>query len=163
MLLATALALTSVLHLHHPQLEQHRYITGGWVLTVGADRFTDLLTCSLQTRTMHYRNGTVIFHLKRGLETTHAVYKLDDGPATPVSNAFHDVETHGFFPRRGWVDDLAGGDVALPVSYLREADRVSIRASVKMAPVVFKVNRLDDAIDQARAEGCTETSFSPPS
>ncbi len=129
------------------------------MLTVGHDRFTDALTCSLKTPTMHYRDETVIFHLKRGLDTTHAFYKVDDGPAAPVSNAFHEVETHGFFPRRGWVDDEAGGDVALPVSYLRDADRVWIRASTKMAPTVFKVNRLEDALDRAHAEGCTEASF----
>ena len=158
-MLLAALALTSVLHHHQPQVTRHRYVTGGWLLTVGQDHFTDALTCSLKTRTMHYRNETLIFHLKRGLETTHAFYKVDDGPAAPVSNAFHEVETHGFFPRRGWVDDPAGGDVALPVSYLRDADRVWIRASTKMAPTVFKVNRLDDALDHARAEGCTEASF----
>ena len=158
-MLLAALALTSVLHHHQPQVTRHRYVTGGWLLTVGHDHFTDALTCSLKTRTMHYRNETLIFHLKRGLETTHAFYKVDDGPAAPVSNAFHEVETHGFFPRRGWVDDPAGGDVALPVSYLRDADRVWIRASTKMAPTVFKVNRLDDALDHARAEGCTEASF----
>ncbi len=162
MLLAATLALTSVLHPlghHRPQVTRHRYVTGGWLLTVGRDHFTDALTCSLKTRTMRYRSETVIFHLGRGLETTHAVYKIDDGPAAPVSDAFHEVEAHGFFPRRGWVDDPAGGDVALPVSYLRDADRVSIRASTRMAPAEFKVNRLDDALDRARAEGCTEASF----
>ena len=56
-------------------------------------------------------------------------------------------------------EDPAGGDVALPVSYLRDADRVWIRASTRMAPTVFKVNRFDDALDEARAEGCTEASF----
>jgi hypothetical protein len=162
MLLAAALALTSVLNPlqhHRPQVTQRHYVTGGGLLTVGADRFTDALTCSLKTRSMHYRNQTLIFHLKSGLETTHAVYKIDDSPAIPISNAFHEVETHGFFPRRGWVDDPAGGDVALPVSYLRDADRVAIRASTRMAPTVFKVNRLDDALDRAWAEGCTEASF----
>jgi hypothetical protein len=162
MLLAVTLALTSVLHPfqhHRPQVTQHRYVTGGWLLTVGADRFTDALTCSLKTRTMHYRNRTLIFRLRHGIDTTHAFYKIDDGPAAPVSKAFHDVETHGFFPRRGWVDDPAGGEVALPVSYLRDADRVWIRASTTMTPAVFRVNRLDDALDEARAQGCTEASF----
>jgi hypothetical protein len=162
MLLAAALALSSVLHPlqhHKPQVARHRYVTGGWTLVVGHDRFTDALTCSLKTRTMHYRNETLIFHLRRGLETTHAFYKVDDGPAAPVSDAFHEVETHGFFPRRGWVDDPAGGDVALPVSWVREADRVWIRATTKMAPTEFKVNQLDDALEHAHEEGCTEASF----
>ena len=132
MLLAAALALTSVLHpihLHPPQVTQHRYVSGGWVVTVGHDRFTDALVCSLKTRTMHYRKETLIFHLKRGLETTHAFYKIDDGSAVPVSDVFHEVEAHGFFPRRGWVDDPAGGDVALPASYVHDARHVWIRAS----------------------------------
>jgi hypothetical protein len=166
MLLAAALALTSVLHplrLHPPQVTQHRYVSGGWVVTVGHDRFTGALACSLKTRAMHYRNDTLIFHLKRGLETTHAVYRIDDGPPAPVSAAFHEVEAHGFFPRRGWVDDPAGGDVALPASYLHDVRYVWIRASTATRPVAFKVNRFDDALDHARAEGCTEESFRPMS
>jgi hypothetical protein len=166
MLLAAALALTSVLppiHLHPPQVIQHRYVTGGWVVTVGHDKFTGALTCALKTRGMHYRNETLIFHLKNGEETTHAFFRVDDGPARPVSDAFHEVETHGFFPRRGWVEDPAGGDVALPASYVRDAHRVWIRASTKSRPVVFKVNRFDDALDHAQAEGCTEDSFKIPS
>jgi hypothetical protein len=162
MLLAAALALTSVLsphHSHQGQVTRYHYVTGGWSLTVDHDRFTDALTCSLKTRTMYYRNRTLIFHLKNGLETTHAFYRLDDRPAAPVSKAFHDVETLGFFPRRGWVDNPAGGDVALPVSYLRDTGQVAIRASTRMAPTVFKVNRLDDALGNARAQGCTEAAF----
>jgi hypothetical protein len=162
MLLAATLALTSVLspfHHHRAQVTRHHYVTGAWMLTVGHDNFTDALTCSLKTRTMQYRSETLIFHIRRGLETTHAFYQVDDRPAAPVSKAFHEVETHGIFPRRGWIDDPAGGDVALPVSYLRDADRVAIRASTRMAPTVFKVNQLDDALDHARDAGCTEASF----
>ncbi len=159
MLLMAGLALASALHLHQPQMARHRYVTGGWLLTVSHDRFTDALACSLKTRAMYYRNQTLIFRVKRGLETTHAYYRVDDGPTTPVSSVFHEVEGHGFFPRRGWIDDPAGGDVALPVSYVRDADRVWIRASIKMAPTLFKVSRLEDALDRAHDEGCTEASF----
>ncbi len=163
MLLTVALALASALHLHQPQVTRHRYVSGGWQLTVTHDRFTDALACSLKTRAMYYRNQTLVFHLKRGLETTHAVYRVDDGPAAPVSGAFHEVEGHGFFPRRGWIEDPAGGDVALPASYVRDADRVLIRASIKTAPTVFKVSRFEDALDRARDEGCSEASFRAPS
>jgi hypothetical protein len=162
MLLAAALVLSSVLHPgqpHPPQVKQHHYETGGWRLTVGHDVFTDSIVCTLKSRSMHYRNETLIFHLKRGLETTHAYFKIDDEPARPVSDAFHDVETHGFFPRRGWVDDPAGGDVALPAAYVHDATRISIRASPKSSPRLFKVSRFGDALDRARSEGCTESSF----
>jgi hypothetical protein len=161
MLLAVALALTSVLHSgpHPPQVKQHHYVTGGWRITVGHDVFTDAIVCTLKTSRMRYRNETLIFHLKRGLETTHAFYKLDDGPAHPVSDAFHAVEAHGFFPRRGWVDDPAGGDVALPAADVRDAARIWIRASPTTRPSYFKINRFGDALDRARSEGCTEGSF----
>lgn len=164
MLLAAALALTSVLppvHLHRPQVTQRHYESGGWRLTVGHDRFTDALVCSLKTHTMHYRSGTLIFHIKRGIDTTHAVYKIDDGPPTPVSAAFHEVEAHGFFPRRGWVDDPEGGDVALPAAYVHDARRVAIRPSTAMRPLIFKVDRFDDALEHAEAEGCDAASFKP--
>ncbi len=164
MLLVAALALTTLLgHPHPAQVKQHRYTVGAWRMTVGHDLFTDAIRCTLQTRTMHYRNETLIFHLRAGLETTHAYFKIDDGDAHPVSDAFHQVEAHGFFPRRGWLDDRAGGDVALPASYVHDARRVWIRASPRQRPNVFKVSRFDDALDQARSNGCTEESFKPAS
>lgn len=164
MLLAAALALTSVLHPgqpHPPQIKVHHYVTGGWRLTVGHDVFTDAIVCSLKTSRMHYRSQTVIFHLKNGLETTHAFFKIDDEGARPVSDVFHDVEKNGFFPRRGWVDDPAGGDVALPADLLRDANTVEIRASPRSRPSVFRVSRFGDALDRAQSEGCTEASFKP--
>ena len=131
MLLAAALALTSVLHPGQPhpaQVKTHHYVTGGWKISIGHDVFTDAIVCSVKTSRMHYRNETVIFHIKTGIDTTHAYFKIDDDPARPVSDAFHEVQAHGFFPRRGWVDDPVGGDVALPAAYLRDANRVAIRA-----------------------------------
>ena len=134
MLLAATLALASVLHPgrpHPPQVRQHSYVTGGWHMKVGHDVFTDAIVCTLKTNRMHYRNETLIFRLKPGIDTTHAFFKVDDDAARPVSEAFHEVETHGFFPRRGWVDDPAGGEVALPAAYVRDATRVLIRPSPK--------------------------------
>ncbi len=164
MLLAAALALTSVLHPGQPhpaQVKTHHYVTGGWKITVGHDVFTDAIVCSVKTSRMHYRNETVILHIKSGIDTTHAFFKVDDDPARPVSDAFHEVELHGFFPRRGWVDDPVGGDVALPAAYLRDANRVAIRASEKSRPTMFKVSRFGDALDRAKSEGCSEASFKP--
>lgn len=162
MLLTAVLALTTLLH-PPAQVKQHRYSVGPWRISVGHDKFTDAIRCTLRTHTMRYLNHTLIFHLRTGLETTHAFYKVDDGDAHPVSEAFHEVEALGFFPRRGWIDDPAGGDVALPASYFGDAHRVWIRASPRQRPTVFKVDRFSDALDRAQSAGCTDPSFRPTS
>ena len=135
MLLAAALALTSVLspvHHHPSQVTRHKYVTGGWSLTVDRDNFTSALSCSLKTRTMHYRNGTLIFHLKNGVETTHAFYRLDDGPAAPVSVAFHDVETRGLLSPSRVASTTRRRRRGAAGVLVRSAGRVAIRASTRM-------------------------------
>ncbi len=161
MITALALAVTTFFYNPHPhpQVAKRTYHLRAWTLVVGHDKFTDEITCSLFARRVRYRPGVLIFHLRDGLETTHAVFRTDDGATTPVSRAFHQLESAGYFPRRGWIDRAAGGDVALPPSYLEGARRVWIRASPRQTPSLFEIGDFDEVLDRAQDLGCGDKSF----
>lgn len=162
MITAAVMAITSFFynpHAHHAQLVKRTYHLRAWTTVVRHDTFTDAVTCTLAAPRMRYRAATLIFHLRNGLETTHAVFRVDDGPPAPVAAAFHGLEARGFFPRRGWIDNPAGGDVALPAAYVRGARRIWIRATPRLPPTVYDVSRFDDALDRARDAGCPDNGF----
>jgi hypothetical protein len=127
---------------------------GPWRVILTQDRFTGVITCTVSAPDVTLRRDTLIFHLGRGLETTHADFRLDRGPSRPVSAAFAEVEDHGFFPERGWILDPNGGEVALPVAYVRSARAITLRAGPGRRPRTFKVGRLVEAILEAKVAGC---------
>ncbi|MGI8840947.1 MAG: hypothetical protein ACR2F8_09255 [Caulobacteraceae bacterium] len=162
MWLATALAVSSFFYSPHhgrPQVARRLYAVHGWRIAVDRDTFTGAVSCSLSANRVYFRSGALIFRLGRGVETTHAVFRLDGGPARPVAEAFHDDEARGIFPRRGWIDDPAGGDVALPAAYIKGAKRVWIRSSPATYPRLYDVSRFAAAREGARGAGCGEGAF----
>ncbi len=160
-----ALALASFFNHPRQRVEvTHRYIrVAPWEIGVDRDTFTGAVTCSLAAKRVHFKSGALIFHLGRDVETTHAAFRVDGGPARPVSQAFRDDESLGFFPRRGWIDNPAGGDVALPAAYLKGAKRLWIRASTAAYPQVYDIGRFADALARAKAAGCPAPAFAAPS
>ncbi len=139
-----------------PDLE---YGVAHWRIHVHKDNFTGRLSCKLSGPDMKVKRNTVIFHLAAGVDTTHAWFRIDGGPARQASEAFAEDEQNGYFPERGWIDDTAGGDVALPVSYVQGATVVRVRASPKYHPKTFHVTRLAEAIAATKNAGCPEESF----
>lgn len=146
-------------HPHRKQIAKRVYHVRAWTLVVDHDKFTDQVTCSLYGRRMRYLSGALVFHLRDGVETTHAVFRADDGEPTAVAQAFHQLEGEGYFPRRGWIDRVAGGDVALPPAYVSGARKVWIRASPRQPPSVFDLGDFDEALDRAQDLGCPENGF----
>jgi hypothetical protein len=161
MLAAAALALSlfgSHAKTAAPPADVH-YGVGRWRIDVHRDSFTGRLSCKVHGQDMKVQRNSVIFHLAAGVETTHAWFKIDAAPARPVSDAFAEEEANGYFPMRGWIDDPAGGDVALPVSYFDGAYKVMIRASPKYHPKTFRVTGLAAAVAAAKNAGCPAESF----
>lgn len=159
---AIALAVASLFHAPHPapaQITHRLYGVDGWRIGVNHDSFTGAVSCSLKARRVYFRSDTLIFRLARGVETTHAVFRIGGGPARAVAEAFHDDAARGIFPQRGWIDDPAGGDVALPASYLKGATRLWIRASPAAQPQYYNISHFKEALSGARAAGCQDTAF----
>ena len=163
---AAALTLATFLYSPHhhppPQVAHRLYGVAGWEIGVDRDTFTGAVTCSLAAHDVHFESDTLIFHLGRGVETTHAVFRVDGGAARPVAEAFRDDAAHGIFPQRGWIDDPAGGDAALPATDFKGAKRVWIRATPAYQPRFFNVSRFQDALAGARSAGCAPRAFRDP-
>lgn len=135
------------------------YRVGPWHGMAVTDGFSGAVTCTLAGRGVGLHNQTLIFDVGHGLETTHAQFKVDGGPARSVADAFPDVRARGFFPERGWILDAAGGQVALPLSYVDGAGSVAIRATPHARPKVFRLAGLGEAVAKAGQAGCTDASF----
>ncbi len=164
--LSAALAMASFFYQPHsgPPAATHRlYGVDGWRIGVRHDTFTGAVTCSLEARSIYYKSDTLIFRTRRGADTNHAMFRIDEGPARPVAEAFHEDEAHGIFPQRGFIDDPAGGDVALPASYVAGKRRLWIRVSPKMYPRYYDISRFAEALAGARAAGCTDAAFTTAS
>jgi hypothetical protein len=162
MFVIAAVTLVSLLHpgpRTPPQVTHRLYGLAGWRISVNHDTFTGAVSCSLTAKQVHFKSDTLIFHIGPGVEATHAVFRLDGGAPRAVSTVFREDEAHGFFPQRGWIDNPAGGDVALPANQLKGVKRLWIRASTSYVPQYFNISRFDDALAGAKAAGCPDNAF----
>jgi hypothetical protein len=154
------MALTSYFYQPHPpQVTERLYRLAGWRIAVAHDKFTGQVSCSLSARHVRFKSDTLIFHIGPGVEATHAVFRIDGGTPRAVSTVFRADEAHGFFPQRGFIDDPAGGDVALPADAFKGVKRLWIRASPADQPRYFNVSRFNDALARAKAAGCSDKAF----
>jgi hypothetical protein len=159
MLAAAALAL-SLLGAHdESQIATRAVAVGDWTAKVRADRFTGEVTCSLAGRGMSFHRDTLVFHLGRSVDSAQAFFRIDGGPARSVREPWVENETHGFFLDSGPIDNPSGGRVALPLSMVKDAKQILIRASIKHTPRTFDVSRLGEALSAAKAAGCKDASF----
>ena len=156
------IALTVWTHPHDGVLDYHsnfnvrRGHVHAWRWEVWTDRFTNQTSCRLRTRRMSVHDQTVVFNLRRGIETTHATFRIDAAAAQPVSAVFAEVERHGIFPERGWIDDRAGGEVALPLEAVKGARDVAIRTAPRSLIRVYDVRYLGPALAALKAAGCPD-------
>lgn len=168
MLLTAALSLSLFSHLpglphlgHHPAkaaeapAAQHRTRVGPWRIAIRTDRFAATRTCAISGHDVALHRDTLIFRLGHPQDARGAMFKLDAGPARPVSDVYEAVQAKGFFPQRGWIIAPEGGEVALPAATVTDAQTVTIRLASGRHPRRFKVARLAEATAAAQADGCT--------
>ena len=163
------LAMTMML-LHLPfhrsaQTTSHSYRIPAWEIRVTRDRFTDERRCILaQGRAaapiVSYAHGAVAFQFARGLNTTQASFKIDDGPARAWSSIYPElVETGAALEGRS-LGNPTGGKVLLPLALLKGVHAVTIRPAPNRKPRLFSIDGLGDALSSASNLGCDpETGF----
>ncbi len=160
MLAAAAIALSLWIHAPThagttPSRSAERIVKiGPWRGFVRHDAFTGQASCGLATSGIHIRARSAIFRMGRGVETTHAVFRIDAGQPRAVSELFAAEARNDVFPLRGWIDDRHGGEVALPLGELEGAKRVFIRAQPGRRAKTFDVGRLSQALGALQAAGC---------
>ena len=161
MIIAAALAIAlsghaNRFHRHPPvqrpprvQVVKRHFTVAGWSLRTYRDTFTGTLSCSLATKTMRFRRDALIF--ASAPLATPPTPMFESTARRPGRSPKGSARSRrGVLPRRGWIDDPAGGDVALPVSWLKGAKQVDIRASWATRPRRFDVSRLAEALAAAR-------------
>lgn len=132
---------------------------GEWKAEISTDRFTGEVSCALTARRMSFHRDTLVFHLGRDVDTSEAFFRVDNGPVRSVREPRLLNETHGFFLDSGPIDNPSGGKVALPLSVVKGAKQIYIRASPRHEPRAFDVSGLGDALAAAKAAGCKDESF----
>ena len=128
---------------------------GPWRIDGRWDRFAGTRACAISAPGVGFYRGVLLFRIGSRGDTRAALFRVDGGPARPVTEAFDTVEGLGVFPRRGWIVDPQGGEVVLPLAYASGARTIAIRAAAGQRPRRFRVSGLDQAITLARAAGCS--------
>jgi len=139
-------------HKPPPGLERHRL--DAWTYQVLRDRFTGRVSCSLSGRNVSYAKGAVTFHYPRNVDTSQAIYRIDDGPVLQEKDAEVELlRMHVPLPDQS-ASNPSGGQVMVPASQLLGARQVSIRARPRAGVRRFSVAGLSAALAAARADGC---------
>ena len=133
----------------------------GWTLRVQADRFSGARACRLWRGAMDYQRGALVFHLPVHVDTAGAVYRIDGGPAAPVSSDDAELASLGFALHDDDLDNPSGGVVRIPGRRLASAGEVRIESGPARRPVKFKIGGLAAALDAARQAGCHDADFRP--
>jgi hypothetical protein len=123
------------------------------------DGFTRQWSCTLKTSRIHVRSQTVIFGVRHGVDTTHSYFTIDSAAPRPVSDVFVEDQKHGIFPERGWIDDRAGGEVALPLDMVIGARQVAIRPTPNTDITFYDVHHLAPALAELKATGCPDSAL----
>jgi hypothetical protein len=132
---------------------------GDWTAKIRSDQFTGEVSCSLVGRRMSFHRDTLVFHLGRGVDTSQAFFRVDRGPVRSVREPRLENETHGFFLDSGPIGNPSGGEVALPLSVVKDAKQVYVRASPRYPPRAFDLGRFTEALFAAKAAGCKDEAF----
>jgi hypothetical protein len=143
------------------QVHSAQHHVGPWTVRVSADRFSGRVRCRLFGQGMDYRRGTVIFRLPGRIDTSTAVYRVDDGEPVDVRTEVMDMARLGFAIYRDDLANPSGGVVRVPQARLIDANAVRIQAGPKGASLRFKVAGLGAALEVARASGCQPAAFDP--
>lgn len=128
----------------------------GWRLAERRDRFTGLAACRLSAHDMRYVHGVVTFSFAHRIDTANALFKVDDGPARTVGSVQPEAAGLGAALLSDDTWNPSDGRVLIPTSQLKGAQAVSIRPSAKARTRTFQLNGLEQALETARAQGCSD-------
>jgi hypothetical protein len=146
-------------HGHPAGVSAEREHIGRWTLSVGNDRFTGGMTCRLYGRNMDYERHAVVFRLPAGLDTSGAVYRVDDGEAIAVRDEVVGMARQGFDVYRDDLGNPSGGLVRVPERRALRARTVKIKTLARGPVATFRIEGLDAALEAARKAGCPPTAF----
>jgi hypothetical protein len=137
----------------------HKMKAAGWTYEVREDRFANLKSCTLYRRGVTYANRTLTFHLPREIDTSQAIYRVDDSETQPWRVSAMELASSGVALVQDDLRNPSGGLVPVPARTLASARVVIIRPSEKAKPVKFRIEGFSTAMAAATAAGCAPQSF----
>jgi len=127
---------------------------GDWRLTVHREVFTGVVTCKLVRGRTEYRRHTLIVHLPARVDTSAAVYRIDQGKPFWVRQDQMRTARMGFALDDDSLENPSGGLVRIPAERLVGAHALSIEATTNLTPFQFRIDGLDAALARAGRLGC---------
>jgi hypothetical protein len=143
---------------HRSETPAHRselVRVGEWRLTVHREAFTGATTCRLMRRWMEFRRQTLIIHLPTRIDSSSAVYRIDQGAAFWTRDDQMRMARKGFALDNDNLNNPSGGLVRIPAERLVGARLVFIEAVANTPrPYMFRIDGLDKALVLAGQMGC---------
>ena len=127
---------------------------GQWRLAVARDPFTGKVHCELKARGMAYGPAAMTFFIGARADTFAAVYKIDNGPATPWRVNAMTLASRGVALQTDSLTNPSGGKVFVPTPALTGAQSVTIRVSPSARPRAYRLDDLPAAVAAAQSAGC---------
>lgn len=131
-------------------------LAGGWRLELRRDTFTGATRCRLDMRRVRFSGGVVTFSFGPQVDTANALFRIDGGPVRSAGEVGPEAAGLGAALLSGNTRNPSDGRVILPWSQLKTAGRVDIRPNSRAAVRAFPVGELREAVEQARARGCSD-------
>jgi hypothetical protein len=135
-------------------IEEQRLDLQGWRITVSQDRFTGAVSCRAARRDMSLTATAVVFRFGRHVDTSKAVYRLDEGPAYAVADEPVNQDLRHIAEVGAPLENPSAGFVALPVARLASIKRVDIRPNIKSPPQSFDVSGVPAVLRLEQAKSC---------
>ena len=127
---------------------------GAWTVRAHTDRFTQRSTCAVARPRVRYERQALVLQLPARLDTSAAVYRIDDGPVISVGADAMELVRLGFALHDDDLANPSGGRVTVPASRLGGAHTIRVEAGPRGAVYTFKVDGLASALDAGRSLGC---------
>ena len=131
-------------------------LAGGWRLQLRRDSFTDTTRCQLNGSGARFSGGVVTFSFGRRVDTANALFRVDGGAVRSAGEVGPEAAGLGAALLSSNTYNPSDGRVIIPWSQLKAAGRIDIRPNSRATPRAFGVGALRDAVEQARAYGCTD-------
>lgn len=135
------------------RVTQATYRVQGWRLHVTRDPFADTTGCELHEGDARVEQGRLIWALGAGVDSTHAVYRIDDGSARMQSSLSLPVSAN--------LTNPSNGVIVAPVNELRGGRFLQVRANPQAHLRTLRIAGLDEALAAADRLGCERPANAP--
>ena len=137
---------------------EHRANIAGWTLEWRRDAFRERQACRLHRGAVDYTRQALVFRLPRSVDTSSAVYRIDDGQPLLSRDDAADIARLGFALHDDDLANPSGGAVRIVASKLKSARTVVVEAKPYGSKARFTVEGLSAALTAAHSH-CAEEDF----